>query len=59
MEKESIKEVTAGLWVHSAMVLLLSYLWNPTRTDAPSGSLGPGPGSNEFTVTMKSFLVEG
>lgn len=24
------------------MVLLLSYLWNSTRTDAPSGSLGQG-----------------
>lgn len=26
------------------MVLLLSYLWNSTRTDAPSGSLGRGTG---------------
>lgn len=31
-----------GAGVHSAMVLLLSYLWNLTRTDAPSGSLGQG-----------------
>lgn len=45
--------------VHPRMVLLLSYLWNSTRTDAPSGSLGRGPGSSELTETVeKSFLPD-